>query len=438
MNVTVENLAPCKKMLRVEVAADKVNEAYEAVTKDFQKQAALPGFRPGKAPKDMIAKRYEKEIHEEVKTKLTRDNYQQALKDQKLQVIGYPDVEEIQFSKGQPYQFAVTIETAPDFELPEYKGIAAKRQLGQVTDADVDKALTMLRERQTKYEDVAREVQEGDVAVVNYQGTCEGKPITEHAPVARGLTEQKNFWVNIHKGSFIPGFAEQLIGAKAGDKRTVNVDFPADFVTPELQGKKGSYETEIVEVKQKSLPELNDAFAKSFGAEDLGKLNEGVRRDLENELKHKQENSLREQVVKSLLDKIQADLPETVVQQETRRVIENIVEENKRRGVPGEALEGQKDQIFQSASMTAKDRVKAGFLFGKIAAKEGLKAEQADVVQRVHQMSQEYQIPVDQLVKELKKRDAINGLYDQALNEKVINFLVQHANIEEVPAGVQS
>ena len=127
--------------------------------------------------------------------------------------------------------------------------------------------------------------------MVNYTGTCEGKPITEIAPTAKGLTEQKNFWVEAKPNSFIPGFADQLIGAKAGDKRTVNVDFPADFVTPQLAGKKGIYEVEVVEVKEKVLPPLDEELAKAYGAENLEKLQAGVRRDLENELKFKQEKT---------------------------------------------------------------------------------------------------------------------------------------------------
>ena len=111
--------------------------------------------------------------------------------------------------------------------------------------------MNLLAQQHTKFETVARELKMGDVAVVNYTGTCDGKPITEIAPTAKGLTEQKNFWVDIEPNSFIAGFAEQLIGAKAGDKRTVNVDFPADFVTKELAGKKGVYEVEVVEVKEK-------------------------------------------------------------------------------------------------------------------------------------------------------------------------------------------
>ncbi len=422
-------------MLRVEVPTEKVKETYETVTKSFQRKASLPGFRPGKSPINMVAKRFARDIDEDVKNKLTNESYQQALRDHKLIVVGNPEVEEVSFSREEPYQFLATIEVAPQFDLPDYKGIPAQRQIGRVTDADVNKALMMLRERQTKFETVDRELKEGDVAVVNYTGTVDGVPITDIAPAARGLTGQKNFWVNMDKGSFIPGFADQLTGAKAGDKRTVNVDFPDDFVTPQLQGKKGVYEVEVVEAKEKVLPELNDEFAKSYGAENLEALNVGVRTDLENELKMKQENAVREQIVRTLLDKIQTDLPETIVLRETRAIVYNLVNDNQRRGTPGEVLEAQKDQIVASASVAARERVKANFVFGKIAEKEGIKADQSDVIPRVQQIAMENQVSMDQVIKDLQKNNRVDELFQQALIQKVVDFLVKNANIEEVPAA---
>jgi trigger factor len=418
--------------VRVEVDAQKVNDAFEEMTKNFQREARLPGFRPGKAPKDMVAKRYETDIQDEVKKKLIPDAYREAVKEQKLDVVGYPDIEEIQFAKGQSLQFAATVETAPEFEMPDYKGLPAKREKGDVTDEDVQKAIDMLRERQTNFQTVAREAKEGDVAVVNFTGTSDGKPITDIAPTAKGLTEQKNFWVNIEKESFIPGFAEQLTGAKAGDKKTVNVDFAADFVTPQLQGKKGVYEVEVVEVKEKVLPELNDELAKSYGAESLEKLREGVRTDLGNELKYKKESSVRGQVVQALLDNVKCELPESVVLQETRNVVYNIVGENQKRGVAKEVIDQQKNEIFNSANATAKDRVKASFLFQKIAEKESIKVEQNEILQRIQQLAANYQMPADKFVKELQKRNGVQEIVEQLQSEKVIDFLVQNAKIEEV------
>src|ERR1043166_6243288 len=318
MNVTVQNLAPCKKLVRVEVETETVNKTFDSIGKEFQREAAFPGFRPGKAPLDMVLRKYEKDIQDEVKKKFISDFYKKAVEDQKLDVLGYPDIEEIQFNRGQPLQFAATIETAPEFELPEYKGLPVKKENRTVTEQDLERALNALREPRITFQTVERPIQTGDIAVVNYTGTSEGKPITEIAPTAKGLTEQKNFWLDVPSASFIPGFAEQLMGAKAGDKRTVNVDFPADFVTPQLAGKKGIYEVEIVEVKEKVLPVLDEAFAKSYGAENLEKLREGVKRDLENELNYKLRNSTRNQLIRSLLNRVNFELPETAVKQETR------------------------------------------------------------------------------------------------------------------------
>src|SRR5262249_55277481 len=141
VNVTVENLAPCKKLIRVEYPATAVDEAFDTMTKNFQREASLPGFRPGKAPRDMVLKKYEVDITEEVKKKLIGDGYRKAISDQKVDVVGYPDIEEIQFGRGQALQFAATVETAPEIQLPEYKGLPAKREQLAVTEADVERAL---------------------------------------------------------------------------------------------------------------------------------------------------------------------------------------------------------------------------------------------------------------------------------------------------------
>ena len=420
--------------MRVEVEAKAVDEVFDSVTKDFQKQAALPGFRPGKAPRDMVLKKYTAEITDEAKRKLIGENYRKAVEEKKLNVIGYPDIEEIVFSRGQNLQFAATIETAPEFDMPEYKGLPAKREDKTVTDADVERALNLLAQQHVKFETVARELKMGDVAVVNYQGTCEGKPITDMAPTARGLTEKKGFWLDIEPNAFIEGFAAQMVGAKAGDKRTVNVDFPADFVTRELQGKKGVFEVEILEVKEKILPPINDEFAKKYGAENLEKLREGVRRDLENELKLSQSRAVQGQIVRELLNRVQFELPETPVANVTRNVVYDIVGENTRRGVPRELIEKQKDQIYSTAAASAKERVKLTFLVQRIAETEKISVTQEDVLRRAQTLSAMYQIPLDKFLQDVQKRNAVQELYDQVAHEKVLDFLENNAKIETVPA----
>lgn len=435
MNVTVENLAPCKKLVRVELEPKAVDTAFDQMTSNYQRQAALPGFRAGKAPRHMVLQRYAADIEQEVKRKLISESYQKALKDNQINVVGYPDIEEIQFGRSLPLQFAATVETAPEFEVPDYKNLTIKRETASVTDADVERAVNVLREQRVTYTDVTRPVANGDFVVVNYTGTCDGKPVTETAPTARGLTEQKNFWIEIKPGSFIPGFTEQLIGRSAGEKQTVNVDFPADFVAAQLSGKKGQYEVEVVHVKVKVLPELDDEFAKSFGAENVAKLNEGVRADLENELKYKQARVERNQIVEQLMKAVSFDLPETVVQNETRSVVYDLVRENQQRGVPKEAIEEQKDQLYNFAAASAKDRVKAMFLLSKIAALEHVKVEQQELAQRVYALAQQQQVPIEKFAKQLDEQGGYGQIQQQLLVEKILSQLHSTAKVEEVPAG---
>lgn len=431
MNVTVENLAPCKKLMRVEVEPQTVDAMFEEIIKEFQRQVRLPGFRPGKAPRHLVVKSYAPQIDDEVKRKLISENYRKAIADHKLHVVGAPDIEEIQFGKGQSLQFAATLETAPEFELPDYKGLPVKKEIAVVTDEDVERALNVLREQRAVYNDVARPVQSDDFVVVNYTGLCDGKPITETAPTARGLTEKKDFWLHIAKDSFIPGFTEQLVGAQAGEKRTVTVDFPADFVAQQLSGKKGVYEVEIVQVKEKALPELNDEFAKSYGAENIEKLRAGVVADLQNELNYKTKRSVREQLMKELLGRVTCELPESVVLSETRNAVYDIVRENQQRGVTKEAIDQQKDQIFSYANSSAKERVKAAFVLGRIAEREGIKAEAKEVTQRILMLAEQSQIKPEQMVKQLQERNGVAEVQEQIISAKVLDFLEQNAKVEE-------
>ena len=253
MNVSLENLGPCKKLLRVDVESARVKKNLAAVTDEYVKQAALPGFRPGKAPRDMIIKRFQEDIEKESKRRLYTEVFKEAVKQHEFEVITDPDVEEVHYAADEDVKVAFTVEVAPQFEIPEYRGLPAKRSVAKVTDDDLERALTSLREQKSEFATVNRAAQSGDFAVVNYTGTCEGQPITQLAPAARGLTEQKSFWLHLEKDAFIPGFTEQLVGAKAGDKRTVTVQFPADFVTPQLQNKSGAFEVEVIEIKERSL-----------------------------------------------------------------------------------------------------------------------------------------------------------------------------------------
>lgn len=435
MNVTVESLGPCRKLLRIEVPVDRVDAAFEEVGGQYQKHAQLPGFRPGKSPKHLVVKNFADRIAEDARKKLFEASYHDATEKEKLRVLVTLGVEEQSFGQGQAFSYTVTLEHAPQFELPDYKSLSAKRETATAGPAEVEKALNILQEQQAAYHDVTRPTQTGDVALVNYKGTCEGKPIIEFNPTAKGLTEKEGMWMLIQENSFIPGFTEQLVGASAGDTRSVKVTFPADFVIAEVQGKEGVFEVSITGVKEKALPVVDDAFAKGLGAAGVEELKTGVQRDLQNELDFRSKRAVRDQLLKQLLGLVTFDLPESVVSTETRNLVYNIVNENQQRGVDKEVIESKKNEIFQSAQTNAFDRVKAAFVLNRIAETEKITISNQEITQRVLALAQQNNMEPPKMVKILQDRNAFPEIQQDILSGKVLDWLELNSKIEEVAAA---
>ena len=438
MEVSVTDLSPCRKQLRIEVDAETVDAKFDAVAKDFRRQAHLPGFRPGKAPLANVMRSYADKIADEAKRALMADSYGQALKEKELKPVIMPEIEELQFGHGKPFQYMATLEVSPSFDLPEYKGLEVEKERRSVTEKDVKKALEKLQEQRVEYRDVDRPMAEDDFVVVNYKGTIDDKPITDTVKVARGLSEQANAWLHLKRNPLVPGLVEALIGSNKGDKKTVPVTFPEEFIYEELIGKDGQFEVEIVEIKEQSLPELDDTFAKSFGAESIAKLSEGVEADLKNELEYSEKQSIRNQCVQKLLDDVSCALPETIVNQATRAVVHNIVQSNHNRGVSKDIIEENKDDIYNNAKSNAEVRVKANYILAQIADKEGIKVTEQELSRQISAMAMQQKIKPQKMADQLKENGGIYEVQEEILNSKVIDLLQENAKITEVDPKPES
>ena len=432
MEVNITDLSPCKKQLRIEIDAETVNAKFDAVAKDFRRHAHLPGFRQGKAPLANVMRSYGDKIGEEAKRTLMSDSYAKALKENELRPVIMPEVEELQFGHGKPFQYLATLEVTPAFEMPEYIGIEVEKERRSVNDADIAKALDTLREQRVSYADMDRPAVEDDFIVVNFTGTIDDKPITDLIKVARGLTEQKNFWLHKTQNPLIPGTVEALIGSSKGDKKTVTVTIPDDFVYEEIVGKEAKYEIEVVQVKEKSLPELDDKFAKGFGAESMDKLREGVENDLKNELEYSKKKSIRNQCVDKLLGAVNCDLPETIVNEATRAAVHNIVQQNHQRGVGKEIIEENKDKIYANAKTDAEVRVKANYILSKIAEKEGIKVTDQELSRQVAALAAQQKVKPQKLAQQLKDNGTIYQVQEEIMNAKVIDLLEEKAKVTEI------
>jgi trigger factor len=246
------------------------------------------------------------------------------------------------------------------------------------------------------------------------------------------LGENKDFWLLISSDSFLSGFCDQLIGANAGEKRQVLIDFPKDFPQQPLAGKKATYFVDVVAVKEKKLPELGEEFAKKLGLESLAKLKENVRKGLEAEVEEQQESDLRRQVIDHLLAKVEFELPESLVQQETRSIIYDVVRENSLRGATKEQLEERKNEIYGFAAKSAKDRLRTSFILDAIAAAEKIKVEEAEVEERIRQLAQRSRTTPARLKAQLAEKGSLGEIEEQILVGKTLDFLVDNAKVEVV------
>jgi trigger factor len=288
-----------------------------------------------------------------------------------------------------------------------------------------------LREQQADFVAVeGRGLKTGDFAVINYTGIADGKPIAELVPDNKALGEKQGFWVLIESDAFLPGFCDQLLGATAGEKRQVLINFAADFPQKQLAGRKATYFVDVTGIKEKKLAELNEEFAKKAGAESLDKLKEDVRKGIANEREADLQADLRNQLVDHLLKQTPCELPDSLVATETRSIVYDVVRENTLQGVSREELEQRKNDIVGFAGQRAKDRLRASFILDAIAEKEQITVEEHELEGRIAELAKRNKTTPDRLRAQLMEREALGEIEDQIRVGKTLDFLMANAKVE--------
>src|SRR5213595_2483544 len=285
MKVEVEKQPGSVSKLQIELPADEVTKEWDAIANSFARFAKIPGYRPGKAPRAVVDKRFRKEIQEELTKKLVSKSYHEAIEQEQLRVASLTNIEDIQFGENKSMRFRATVVTTPEFELPDYKNIPVQLPDTKVSDAEVEAALERLRDQAADFVDVTgRGLQMSDFAVLDFEGSIDTKPISEIAPQAsKNLQGGKKFWLQLAADNFLPKFCEQLVEQKPDETRLVIIHFPEDFPVKELAGKKADYAVTLDEIKEKVLPAIDDALAAKLVP---GKALADVRKMIEHDIEH--------------------------------------------------------------------------------------------------------------------------------------------------------
>jgi trigger factor len=435
MKVQVEKKLESVSTLKIELPAEEVSKEWETIANSFARFAKIPGYRPGKAPRAVIDKRFRKEIQDEVTKKLVSKSYREAIEQKKLRVASLTNLEDVQFGEDKSMRFQATVVTAPEFKLPDYKKIPVKLPDTKVTEVEIDTTLERLREQTADFVDIPdRPAQMEDFVVIDFEGTVDGKPVSETAPNAsKNLHGGKKFWLRLAPDNFLPKFGEQVVGQKKDEARTVTIDFPADFLVKELAGKQASYNVTLREIKEKVLPAVDDAFAaKLLPGKTLADLRHTIEHDLEHEKEHQIEHAKEEQVIKHLQENTKFDVPPPLLRNETKHALAELVQRNRARGIPDEMLKQKEKELIETAASVAYHRLKTNFILERIAEQEKIEVTRADLDLRIRQEAQRYDISPDKMRKELEERDGLNALAEQILLGKTLDFLKANVSVQPV------
>ena len=440
MNVALDYQKNCVVVLDIDLPSDRVSTEWNTIAKEFQKKARLPGYRPGKAPASLIATRYAKDIEEEVKTKLVGEAIREAVKTHNLKIHAVEEVEKVEIAADKTMKILAKIVQNPEFELPDYKNITVEVEKKTVTDEDVKALLEYLRDPHSKFDPVTdRPLAMGDYAVVTYEGTVEGEPISQIAPKAPAQIQgRRNAWVLMDEGTLIPGFAKAIDGMEIAQERTFALEVPESFPVEELRNRPVTYAVTLHAINTRTPAPLDDELAAKI---DPGQTLEGLRKKIrerqEENAAYQFEMAKRNAVVTKLLSLFTCELPERLVESETNYILKDIVGDSQARGISDEEIKAHTQEIIQNASQTASNRVRSNFLLARIADEEKIEETDAEVYKAVLEMAERQQMPVKKMVGELSRGGGINRLRDQIRITKALDLLASGATVTQ-PAVSQA
>jgi trigger factor len=420
--------ATCRRQLDLEIPADEVSKAMERVAKEFAKVARVPGFRPGKAPITLIRRRFADDIKGEVLQSLVPERVEKAVSEQKLTPVSQPKVEQLDFNDGQPLKFRAVFEVLPEFELGNYKDLQLEMPVMDVVDEDVTKTVEDMRERAAAFAPTeGRAVQDGDFVQLKLTGTPEG----EGEPL-----QADSVLCHIGAEETMAPFNENLRGVNIGDHKEFDVPYPADYPDAKLAGKTYHYSVDVLGIKTKKLPELNDDFAKDVSdATTLGELNKKIREGLEHQRDHKQKDLLREKVLGEIVKLHDFPVPQSLVEHQMDVRLERVVRSLAQQGVDPRAVNIDWVSLRKRNEERAKDDVKAELIVDRIATAENIDVTEEEVEHELQHLAGHSNESAEAIRARLTKQGTLDRIKAKLRSDKTLDWLAQNARVSTTKAA---
>jgi trigger factor len=425
MKVTVEELSPSRRALLVELPLDQVAATMETTLREWRRRLQLPGFRRGKVPPEIIQRRFQSDLKEEVLRELIPESYRQALAQTDLRPVGQPRVEDVHFHDGEPLRYRAVVEVKPPVEVRDYRGIPLERKTVQVSDEEVERTLEHLREDAAEY--VPMEgwpAMRDDLVILDHEGTVHEKPFKGGSG--------KNLTLVLGHGGYLPGFEEQITGMQKGDTKQFRLAFPEEYPRKDLAGRTAQFTVKMKEVKKRRVPDLNDEFARTVGdMESLVALRDKLRQRLTERKGQEQDAELKRMLLEKLAAAHEMELPESLVESEAASFLQDLVATMRATGGRVRGLPESAEELRGKALEMARRRVKETLLLEAVARQEGLTVSEAEIDVEIEAMAAAYRQEPGAIRRALEDPARRAGMTARMLERKALDFLFQQAKIAE-------
>lgn len=425
MEIKKNELEGNKVELKVEIEPERVNEALEQAYKKVVKDIDISGFRKGKVPRKVLEARYGKEVlHKDALDILIPQGYSEAIEETGIEPIDQPDIKDYNIEEDEPFTFTAEVEVTPDVELGKYKDLEIEKEDAEVTEEEIEAEIDKARNQHSQLVSTDKEVvEEGDFVIIDFEGKKDGEKFPG------GSAEE--YSLEIGSNTFIPGFEEQLVGAKVGEELEINVTFPEDYNAKDLAGEEVVFDVEVKEIKEKQLPELDDEFAKEVSDyETFEEYKESVQERLQKNKEERTEREYENKLIETASENAEVDIPAKMVEEELDKMYQNFAQSVSQQGMDvedyldymGTDEEGWREQNREAAE----NRTRSNLILEAIAEEEGIEISEEEIEEQIEEIAENNDQDPEQIKAFLQMQGQLDGLKDGLRMQKTIEYLKEN------------
>ena len=429
MKVTVEDVNTVKKVLHFEIPAEKVVSELDDAYKTLKKTAKIKGFRPGKAPRSILERMFKKDVHKDVTSKLLQETFIEAIRENKLNIIGNPQIDPPELEATGPYKYDATVEIPPEIDDFDFKGLSLEKTLYKSSEGEIEAQLAMLQRNLAEKKSIEeeRELKADDFALIDYEGSKDGRPFEETA-------RTENYTLKIGSGQITKEFDEALTGMKKGETKEFSITFPEDHFNEKLKGLEISFTATVNDIMEEVLPEINDDLAKKLGQfKTLDELKSAITDNLKSGYEKRTEQEMNEQIFKALIEKTDFELPDAMVNIEMEGIINEATQSFAQHNINMEQLGMTPESLQEKYRETAENQVRRHLLLNKLVDQESLTVSDDDVEKAFQEMADTYNQPVEGIKGYYSQnKDKLDIFKHTLLEKNALKLIIDKSDVKEV------